>query len=277
MKKNGNKIAGIILGGLSVIGLVATTVLTVKATVKAVDILKKAEEEKMEPLTTFEKVQVAGPVYIPAVATGLATSACIIGGTILTVSTIAKLAASYALLDQTFQQYRNHVNVLYGEDADLKVQQDISLSNGKVFGYLPLDGAVENSYKEKFLLHEPISDLWFDTTLVELRTAQLEFNRKFQIYGNGSINEFLNFLGQPPIPNGGNIGWTVDMIQFAGYAFIDIYEKVVTVDDPDSPDYVELFYPLPPISDISEWDVYLEDDRQDELDDVPINYTYKTA
>ena len=274
MKKNtnGNKIAGIILGGLSVIGLVATTVLTVKATVKAVDILKKAEEEKMEPLTTFEKVQVAGPAYIPAVATGLATSACIIGGTVLTVSTIAKLAASYALLDQTFQNYRNHANALYGEDADLKIQQDISLSNGKVSGYLPLDEVIENLYKETFLLHEPISDLWFDTTLLDLRTAELKFNRNLQLRGDVCLNEFLDFLGQPPVPDGNKIGWTVDMIQYAGYAFIDIYENEVTIDDPDSPDYVELFYPLAPIPDVEDYEFDYDYDY-----DVPINYTYKTA
>lgn len=266
---NKNKAAGIILGGLSVIGLGATTVLAVKATPKAMEALKKAEDEKMEPLTTFEKVQVAGKYYIPTIATGLATSGCIIGGTVLTVSTIAKLTASYALLDQAFQQYREHVDILYGENADLKVQQDISLSNSKVLGYLPLNDAVDNSYKEKFLLHEPISDLWFDTTLVDLRTAELEFNRNFQLRGMGCLNEFLAFLGQPPVQNGDKIGWTMDMIQYAGYAFIDIYERTVTTDDPDSPDYVELYYPLDPIPDIEDYEF-----DYDYAYDVPINYTY---
>ena len=73
IKKN----APTILTCIGAAGVVTTTVMAVKATPKALEILKDAEEEKGEKLTKWEKINVAGPVYIPAVITGAATIALI--------------------------------------------------------------------------------------------------------------------------------------------------------------------------------------------------------
>ena len=64
-------------------GVIATSVIAVKATPGALKLLERAKEEKGEDLTTLEKVKVAGPAYIPAVVTGASTIACIFGANVL--------------------------------------------------------------------------------------------------------------------------------------------------------------------------------------------------
>ncbi len=268
MKKlSKNTVAGLILSGISIVGFVATTILVAKETPKAIEALKKAEEEKMEPLTTFEKVQVAAPIYIPAAATGVLTIGCNIGAMVLTVTEISKLTAMYAVLDQSFKNYREHVNKLYGEDADLKVQQDISLEKHNETAIEASDGTV--------LVHEPITDTWFDVTVADIYYAEMHFNRNLQLRGYNDINELLEFLGQEPLPEYKNVGWTCDMIQYLGYAWVDFYHNRVESDDPDAPEYIEFFYPLEPIADIEDFEVFERADSIDDIEGVDIHYTLR--
>ena len=57
--------------------MIATAVVAVKSTPKALELLKEAEAEKGEELTRFEKIKTAGPVYVPSILIGSATLACI--------------------------------------------------------------------------------------------------------------------------------------------------------------------------------------------------------
>lgn len=114
-----------ILTCMGAAGTVATAVLAVKATPKAIRLLDEAEEIKGEELTTIEKVEVAGPAYVPAVLVGLSTIACIFGANTLNKRQQASLISAYALLDSSYQEYRNKVKEIYGEDADKRVKEEI--------------------------------------------------------------------------------------------------------------------------------------------------------
>ena len=107
------------------IGVVATSVMAVKATPKATKLLEAFEKEKGEKLTKMDIVKIAGPAYIPAAVVGVSTIACILGANILTRNSQASLASAYALLDRSFKEYRNKVNALYGEEADDKVRTEV--------------------------------------------------------------------------------------------------------------------------------------------------------
>ena len=71
VKKNGSTILTCIGGA----GVVATSVMAVKATPKAMILLDNAREEKGDNLTKFETIMVAGPAYIPAIVVGVSTIA----------------------------------------------------------------------------------------------------------------------------------------------------------------------------------------------------------
>lgn len=111
---------------IGAIGVVATSIMAVKATPKATRLLEASEEEKGEKLTKMEIVKIAGPAYIPAAVVGVSTIACIFGANILTKNSQASLASAYALLDRSYKEYRNKVNALYGEEADDEVRTKLA-------------------------------------------------------------------------------------------------------------------------------------------------------
>lgn len=106
---------------IGAVGVIATSVMAVKATPKATKLLETSEKEKGEKLTKMEVIKTAAPAYIPAALVGASTIACIFGANFLTKKSQASIASAYALLDRSYKEYRNKVNALYGEEADDEV------------------------------------------------------------------------------------------------------------------------------------------------------------
>lgn len=115
-----------ILTCIGAAGVIATTVTAVRATPKALQLIEEAEAEKGEKLTKLEIVQVASMPYIPAAVIGLSTIACIFGANVLSSRNQASIMSAYALLDQSYKEYRSKVNDIYGEDADLTVKSEVA-------------------------------------------------------------------------------------------------------------------------------------------------------
>ena len=118
-----------ILTCVGAIGVIATTVMAVKATPKAVEILREAEDEKGEALTKLEVVNVAGPLYIPTVLAGISTIACIFGANVLNKRNQASLMSAYALLDNSYKEYMKKTEELYGDEADSRVKEELAKDN----------------------------------------------------------------------------------------------------------------------------------------------------
>lgn len=112
-----------ILTIIGAIGVVGTAIIAAKAAPKALYLLEAAEEEKGEDLTVIEKVKVAGPTYIPSVVTGAATIACIFSANVLNTRNQAALTSAYALLDNSYKEYKRKASELYGEDADKQITE----------------------------------------------------------------------------------------------------------------------------------------------------------
>lgn len=129
-----------ILTCLSVAGFVGTTVLAVRATPKALAILDEATVEYCangrtnhddiqnlpKRLPFKETVQLTWKCYIPAALVGLSTVTCIVGINALSKRNQASLASAYAMLSESYQQYRKAANVVYGEDADSKIKAQMA-------------------------------------------------------------------------------------------------------------------------------------------------------
>lgn len=115
-----------ILTVMGAIGVGVTAVIAVKDTPKALQILEEAKQEKGEDLTVKEKIVTAGPVYIPAIAVGVSTIACIFGANTLNKRNQAALMSAYALLDQSYKDYKRKVSDIYGKDADKKIIEEVA-------------------------------------------------------------------------------------------------------------------------------------------------------
>lgn len=220
MKRNGATILTCVGG----VGVVATSIMAVKATPKALLIIEEAKKEKGEELTKLEVVRAAGPVYIPAVLMGAGTLACIFGANMLNKRQQAALVSAYALLDSSYKDYRRKVADLYGGEADSKVKEEIAKDK-----YEKAEITVEDG---KRLFYDDFSGRYFESTLQKVQQAEYQLNRDLSMRDYATVNDFYGYLGLDPIKSGDELGWSTGMnMDYYWQAWIDFNHRRVTMDD----------------------------------------------
>ena len=119
-----------ILSFVAVAGVVATAITSANATPKAVRALDTAKLNKgEEELTKIEKVKIVLPVYLPTIITGAATVVCILGSNVLNQRTQASLSSAYAIVDQSYRDYRNSFALeAFKSNPMVAIQHDGDLS-----------------------------------------------------------------------------------------------------------------------------------------------------
>ena len=194
-----------ILTCVGAVGVVATAIMAVKATPRALELIDKAEEEKGEKLTKFEIVNVAGPSYIPAVITGVGTVACIFGANVINQRHQASLMSAYALLDNSYKEYKKKVDELYGEEAGKRIRAEIA--KDKYAG----DGSLDDDSKELF--YDYYSGRYFESTAEAVARAEYMTNRQLYVDGCVSLNDYYEYLGLHPRPEYDEIGWSCGQLE----------------------------------------------------------------
>ena len=216
----------LILSCMAAAGVVVTSVLSIKATPKAMRLLEKAADDKGKSLTKVEVMRIAGPAYIPAFVVGISTISCIFGANVLNKRQQASVASAYALVDRAYKEYREKVKELFGEKVDQQVRGEITKDHY---------GEVECSFtgsSEKHLFYEPYSDRYFERTIGEVHDAEYHFNRNYALRGYAELNEFYEFLGLPATEHGACIGWSDGAgAAFYGYSWIDFEHELVVMED----------------------------------------------
>ena len=206
-------------------GVVATAVLAVKATPKALERIDQAKEEKGEELTKMEVVKVAGPAYIPAIVTGVSTIACVFGANTLNKRKQAALMSAYALLDNSYKEYKKKVGELYGEDADRHVREEIVKDK-----YVDEDIHLEDP--EKKLFYDSYSERYFESTMADVIKAQYEVNKKISDWGAVHLNEFYELLDIPAVDYGEFVGWSSGTLMDTKWSqWLDFNLEKVVMDD----------------------------------------------
>ena len=216
--------ASTILTCVGGIGVVATAVVAVKDTPKAMQIIEKKTEEKGEDLTTIEKIKVAGPVYIPAIAIGVSTLACIFGANALSKRSQASLVSAYALLDNSYKEYKKKVEELYGEGADARVKGEVVKDK-----YNETDISRDD---EKLLFYDYFSERYFESTMEEVLKAEYEINRELHTKDYAYLNEFYDMLGLDHIQSGWDLGWSMGAsLSHYWKTWIDFRHEKVEMED----------------------------------------------
>lgn len=214
-----------ILTCVGAVGVVATSVLAVKATPKAMRLLEQAKEEKGEELTKTESAIVAGPVYIPAAAVGLSTIACIFGANVINKRHQASLMSLYAFADNSYKEYRKKFVELYGEDAEKEVRHEIVKDKYEVS-----DISIEDDNQKLFFNYHTMQ--YFYSTMEEVLQAENRFNKNFALSGYISLNEFCDILGTPRVDYGYELGWSMEAGgAFYNYTWVDFEHENVAMED----------------------------------------------
>lgn len=219
-KHHGTTVLSVVGAG----GVIATSVAAVKATPKALAMIEKAKEEKGEELTKMEVVKVAGPAYIPSIVIGASTIVCVLGANALNKQQQAALASAYALLDTSFKEYRDKVEELYGEDADMTVKSEIAKDK-----YEENDISVDDG---KQLFYDDFSERYFEAKMEDVIRAEYEINRKLSLWGGASLNEFYEALDIPTKDYGEFLGWSSGgLIEMTWSDWLDFDHHKVVMDD----------------------------------------------
>jgi hypothetical protein len=202
-----------ILTGMAIAGLIGTVVLAVKATPKAIQLLKDEEQYlasmdmKMEPL---DVVKTAWKQYIPSALLGSATIAFIVGANSIHIRRSAALAGVYTLTKDAFDNYRANVIKTIGEKKEVEIKDNIAKEQiSKVPAststiYVTDDGDC--------LFFDPLSGRYFRSDIETVRRVENQMNHKLLSEMWVSLNEFYAELGLSGIELGHDIGWSVDTL-----------------------------------------------------------------
>ena len=219
-KKNSSTILTCVGG----VGVVATTVMAVQATPKALRLLEAKKEEKGEKLTAWETIETAGMTYVPTVITGVATIACIFGANALNKRQQAALMSAYALLDNSYKEYKKKVTELYGENADLEVRDELAKDKYEKETTEVSDG--------KRLFYDEFSERYFESTTEDVLRAEYNINRYLAEGGGVFLNEFYEQLGIDTVDYGDYLGWSAyELVECTYCCWIDFSHRKVVMDD----------------------------------------------
>lgn len=199
-----------ILTGMAVIGFITTTVMAIKATPKAIDILKKCEDEKGEPLTKKEMIRPTLITYAPTLIVGVSTIICIISANTLNKKQQTSLISAYALLQDSFKKYKQAAKKVYGQDADIKIRAEMAeetmvYSIGAFSEICTYDPRNDNS--DNMLFFDFYSKRYFNAKFAAVLNAEYHINRNLALGAVVSINDFYDFIGIEPIKDGDDVGW----------------------------------------------------------------------
>ena len=205
-------------------GVIATSVMAVKATPKAMATLEMAKEEKGEELTTWEMVRVAGPAYIPTVIVGASTIACIFGANILNKRQQAALLSAYALLDNSYKEYKQKVEEICGEEVAAQIQEE--LAKDKYEEKQPTVNANEQLFYDEF------SQRYFTSTSEKVLRAEYNLNKMLWNDYGVYLNDYYELLGIEPVDYGDYLGWSsCELVEATWGSSIEFEHTKVVMDD----------------------------------------------
>lgn len=224
-----------ILTTLGILGVVGTAATAVKATPKALKLIKiRKEELKTDKLEPMELVRVSWKCYIPSALIGAGTVACIVGIGAMDRRNQAALTSAYAMLNESYKQYRQAAKKVYGDDADNKIHAEMA-KDAMVYtsdwGYQVYNMDMDSD-SEKLLFYDLTTKRYFTTTMAAVLNAEYHINRNLALRGECSLNEWMSFLGLDDVENGDEMGWDIDkMVEEMDSYWLDFDNQKTLLED----------------------------------------------
>ena len=213
-----------ILTGIGITGMITTTVLAVKATPKALQLIdnKKMDVfDTLDPkdipgnsvdytdisLKPIEVIKVAWKPYIPAVISGTVSVACIIGANSVNAKRNAALATAYKLSEEALSIYKDKVIETIGEKKEKTIrakvaQEKIDRDNIETKSVIVAGPGTT-------LCYDSISSRYFTSDMESIRRAINNVNERLISQDYVALNELYSELGLEHVSIGWNIGWNI--------------------------------------------------------------------
>lgn len=227
-----------ILTGMAVAGLVTTTILGIKATPKALQVIDdfvwdKYEEEvedkdkvsfaewlgvetddgyswsdRVNYPSKMEVIKLTWKVYLPTVITGAVTVGCIIGAHHISLRRNAALASLYGLTETAFKEYKSKVVETIGRNKELKIRDEIA--SDRIKRNPPGTSEIILTGRGPVLCFDTLSGRYFRSDIEQIRKVVNELNHNMLSEMFLPLNELYYALGLSNISIGDQIGWDVE-------------------------------------------------------------------
>lgn len=238
-----------ILIGFGLAGMLTSTVLAVKATPKALEILEEAEnhlnvvndcsDDEYVELTKMDKVKLTWKCYAPAALGYCMSAACIIGAQSVNAKRNAVLAGAYKLSESALLEYRDKVTEVLGEDKEREIRASIAEDKARKN---ERKGDIIVTGKGDSLCYDTYSGRYFKTTVDDINRVINEINYKLMSDNIISLNEVYYELGLDSVASGEDFGWNIDngLIKvYFGSVLTDSGEPCITLSFDNEP---KLYY-----------------------------------
>lgn len=222
-----------LLFGAGVVGMVGSTVLACRSTLKLETVLETAKSD-LETARTLEhrdyseddrKKDVAiiyvrsavavGKLYAPSVLLGVASIAALTKSHAILNDRVAAVSAAYAALDKGFREYRSRVVEKYGEDADRQLRfprekvKETNAETGRDRTVEVVSDGSPSIYARFFDEYSPSWSKEPEYNLVFLKCQQNYANDLLRARGHVFLNEVYDMLGIERSQAGQVVGWVI--------------------------------------------------------------------
>jgi Family of unknown function (DUF6353) len=224
-----------ILFGAGVVGVVSSTVLACRATLKAEEVLQ-THKERMTLVKTMEisdeysdqdqrkdvtivytkTVVEMLKLYAPAIIVGGIAIAALTSSNRILTRRNAGLTAAYSALDKGFRQYRARVIDKYGEEEDRNFRygsQEVEILNEKTGRKKKVDRVDPTGVSGYARFFDPLNSNWSrdpEYNLVFLKCQQNYANEMLRARGHVLLNDVYDSLGIPRSKAGAVVGWVLN-------------------------------------------------------------------
>lgn len=214
-----------IMFGAGLIGVVASTVLACKATLKTNDMFAEMKDDVDAAKTMDDPKDVAyayirntvrfGKAYAPAIAVGGVSVALLTGSHIQLSRRNAALTVAYTTLHQAYLDYRERVRAEVGEEKELELYRGISWEEakdekGKLANIKTVDPNKLSPYARIFDEGSPNWNKNAEYNRIFIQCQQNYANNLLHARGHLFLNEVYDALGLPRSHAGQFVGWAVN-------------------------------------------------------------------
>ena len=246
-----------ILAGVGVVGVVTSTVMACKATMKLNDILEESKETRdkireVESNPRYEEqyshedakkdltinytqtgLKIA-KLYAPAVILGSASLGCLLASNDILRKRNAALSAAYMTVDKSFKEYRQRVVDRFGEEVEKEIRYNIKAE--EVTSTVVTEDGSEttvtetvktmdpNLYSDYAKFFDEASPYWQkdpEYNLMFLKSQQQYATDLLRARGRLFLNEVYEMLGIDKTKAGQIVGWVYNPENPIGDNFVD--------------------------------------------------------
>ena len=225
-----------------VVGVVGTTVLACKATLKLDEVLEEHQKstfdiqaeqhpsysdkdrKRDQAYVYVRTVSKIGKLYAPAIGLGVVSVGALTGSHVVLSKRNVALTAAYGALEKGFEEYRARVVADVGEDKDREYRygsetREIQTKNGKTKEIVTVKPGNPSIYARYF---DEYSTSWQrqpEYNLIFLKCQQNYANDLLHSRGHVFLNEVYDMLGIERSKAGAVVGWILS--RDGGDNFID--------------------------------------------------------